>query len=123
MKAQKDAHEVALEWLKQLITLSSGIIAFSVTFGPSITDGMSGMRWPLVLLGFSWLLFVVVIILSLDVISAITYSRIHNDDSWAEGRRKTTALVAKLCFIAGIVVFVAFAVTSVYITQLAGPQS
>ncbi len=111
MTHSSNAHEVALEWLKQLITLSSGIVAFSGTFVPLVSEIL---KWPLVLLGVSWLLFIVVIVLCLEVVSAITYSRLHNDDNWAQGKFKTMALIAKWCFIGGMILFVAFSGTGVY---------
>jgi len=111
MTTQSDAHEVFLEWLRQLITLSSGIIAFSGTFVPLVS---TEPRWPLLLLGVSWLLFIATIVSCLEVVSAITFSRIHNNDSWTKGTAHNMALIAKWSFISGITLFVIFAAASLY---------
>ena len=48
-----DAHHVALEWIKQIITLSTGVIALSATF---ITQILKMPNWTVWLLIISWLL-------------------------------------------------------------------
>lgn len=108
-----DAHKVALEWIKQIITLSSGIIVLSATFISSI---FNQLNWSIWLLIISWVLLLLSIVFGLNTISTITYSRIHHDDSWSSGKGKNYACAAKWLFMAGISIFVIFALINFLIT-------
>lgn len=101
-----DAHEVALEWLKQIITLSSGIIVLSATFIGTIFKQMNWSIWLLVL---SWVLFLVSIVFALETISVITQSRIEENQEWSKGKGRVYAKVAKWLFLTGIFLFILFA--------------
>ncbi len=113
LKQNNDAHQIALEWIKQIITLSSGIIVLSATFISSI---FTQLNWSIWLLIASWMLLLSSIIFGLNTISAITYSRIHQDDSWSSGKGKNYAKAAKGLFLAGISMFVIFALINFLIT-------
>ena len=83
MRKDNDAHTIALEWVKHLITLSSSIIVFSGTLVGLVLDEPN---WSLGLLVFSWGLFMAVILLSLETISVIINSRINEDNNWTGGK-------------------------------------
>jgi len=108
-----DAHKIALEWIKQIITLSSGIIVLSATFIKTI---FKQMNWTVFLLIISWILLLLSIILGLKTISQIVRSRMNQNDDWYydnEGK------VTRCLFVAGIFVFVIFALINFLITILA----
>jgi hypothetical protein len=106
-----DAHIVALEWIKQIITLSSGIIVLSATFLKTI---FAQLNWSVFLLIASWILLLLSIIFGLKTISQITASRINQDDDWFyENESKAT----KFLFIVGIFLFVIFAIINFLITM------
>jgi hypothetical protein len=115
MVKQTDAHLIALEWLKQIITLSSGIIIFSGTLVGTIVDKPN---WSFYILGLSWLLFLPAIIFSLETISTIISSRIHDDTSWTQGAGRRMGAITKICFVGGIILFVIFATINIIIIAL-----
>ncbi len=106
MSKPDDAHIIALEWLKHLITLSSSIIVLSGSLVGIILDNPN---WSLWILFSSWILFISVILLCLETISTITYSRINGNNNWTDGTGKNMALASKWLFIIAIVLFVIFA--------------
>ncbi len=106
MSKPDDAHTIALEWLKHLITLSSSIIVLS---GSLVGIMLDNPNWSLWILFSSWILFISVILLCLETISTITYSRINDNNSWTKGTGKNMALASKWLFILAIVLFVIFA--------------
>ncbi len=111
MDNNNDAHIVALEWIKQIITLSSGIIVLSATFLNTI---FKQLNWSVSILIVSWLLLLSSIIFGLKTISQITRSRIEQNDDWFyENEGKIT----KFLFITGIVLFVIFATFNFFIAM------
>lgn len=114
-----DAYEVALEWLKQIITLSSGFIVLSATF---ISSVFKQLNWSIWFLIGSWLSFLVSIIFSLETISVITQSRIDSNKEWSMGRGKTYAKVAKWFFISGILIFIIFTIFN-FLTSISKPKT
>jgi hypothetical protein len=107
--AVNDAHSVAIEWLKQVITLSSGIIVLSGTFLSSV---FKQLNWSIWLLMGSWLFLLGSIILSLETISVITQSRIQGNQDWSKRPGRIYAGLAKLFFILGIGIFIFFALVN-----------
>lgn len=101
-----NADVVALELMKQLITLASGVLAISATF----IGRLEGVRiYLLVLLAISWLALLTSIYFGLDTISAIVQSRLDPEENqWSEGYGKTSARISKYSFIAGISLFAIF---------------
>ena len=67
-----DAHQIALELMKKLITLASGVVALSATF----LEKMEADFFHIALLGSSWIALVVSIFCGLQTISAIVKSRL-----------------------------------------------
>ena len=111
-----DAHEIALELMKQLITLSSGVVVLGATFlekfgAPSLIHG--------VLLGLSWLALITSIFCGLQTISAIVKSRLNSEHQWSEGSGKAYARVSKYAFVIGIFLFAMFAFLSFVSPNLA----
>jgi len=101
-----DAHETALELLKQLITLASGVLALSATF----LEKLATLLVPLiVVLGLAWLALVVSVFFGLEAISAIVKSRLDSAHRWSEGYGKTSARISKYAFVLGILLFASFA--------------
>lgn len=98
--------EAALELMKQLITLSAGVLALSATF---IGDFPVRDRWLLAFLGAAWLLLAVAVLFGLETISAIVASRLDPEQDWSTGYGKAAARISKYSFVAGLTVFALFA--------------
>lgn len=92
------AAEVALELLKQLITLSSGALALSATFA---TEFRGQFPFTLVLPA-SWAAFVVSIITALRAISTIVQSKLRPEHDWSSGKGKRNAAVSRRTFVLGL---------------------
>lgn len=104
------ADEVALELMKQLITLSAGVLALTATFIDKLPKGPSYM---LIALLVSWLALVFSLYCGLETISVIVKSRLDGDArNWSQGAGKIYAICCKYGFIIGIVVFAVFAFVS-----------
>lgn len=108
MNATK-ADEAALELMKQLITLSAGVLALSATFIDKLPRGSS---YTLGALAIAWIALVVSIYCGLKTISAIVKSRLASNDEWSKNEGKSYAACCQNCFLAGITVFAAFAFLS-----------
>ena len=113
------AADAALELMKQLITLSSGVLALSATFieklepvGPLSIGGLI----------VAWLALVVAVIAALDAISAIVKSRLKPEFDWSTGRGQSAAAVSKYSFVVGIVLVAAVALGS-WISRGRQPES
>lgn len=105
---RSDAHQIALELMKQLITLASGVLALSATFLEKLgTDPVER-----IVLGLSWLTLVTCIFCALQTISAIVKSRLNPEHQWSKGSGQTYARVSKYAFVIGIFLFAAFAFIS-----------
>ena|SRR6266404_4429324 len=101
--------EAALELMKQLITLSAGVLALSATFIDKLPKAPSYMLTVLVL---SWLALVFSLYCGLKTISAIVKSRLDGNQDWSKGDGKIYALCCEYGFVSGIVIFVLFAFVS-----------
>lgn len=101
-----DAHEVALDFAKQLITLSSGVLALSATF---IRELPAATLIQLGLLALSWTALAISVYGGLQTISAIVKSRVNSDHAWSSGAGQRYATTSKLAFLVGVVLFAAFA--------------
>lgn len=100
------ASEAALEYLKQIITLAAGIIAFSGTF----IEKVGGLPWYyVVVLLLSWAALVASVLLSLQTISAIIKSRLDKNTNWSTEGGKTLATASKYSFVSGLCLFAIFA--------------
>ena len=117
IEQNNDAHNVALEWIKQIITLSTGVIALSATF---ITQIVKAPNWTVWLLIISWLLLLLAIILGLETISVITNSRIHQNNDWTTGSGRKKAKVDKWSFVLGICFFALFALINFLLENWGG---
>jgi hypothetical protein len=105
----QDAHKIALELMKQLITLSSGVLALSATF----MEEFQSPSWALLaILVASWLCLAASVFFGLQTISAIVKSRLTPDHDWSTGIGKTYAAGSKYCFVAGLALFALFAFIS-----------
>jgi hypothetical protein len=103
-----DAHQIALELMKQIITLASGVVALSATF----LEKLATSPLSLVLLALSWAALLLSIYCGLQTISAIVKSRLSPEHKWSEGSGKSYASVSKHAFVIGIVLFAVFAFVS-----------
>ena len=101
------AAETALELVKHLITLSSGVLALSATFVTMITGGPE--RWTVVLLGLAWLALTASVVAGLQTVSAIVKSRLDGNEDWSTGYGKKAATISKYSFVMGLALFAAFA--------------
>lgn len=100
------ARAIALDLLKQLITLSSGILALSATFVPNIGK----LGWvSLCLLVAAWSAMLVSLAFGIQSISAMVQSAIEQDAKWTTGTARTLGQVCKWAFVFGLVLFSTFA--------------
>jgi hypothetical protein len=110
MGINEKASDVALEWVKQIITLSSGIVALSATFLTRITSFSS---WILIILILSWGCFIASILTGLETISIIVKSHLDGNNNWNEDEGKAYAKACKYLFVSGIIVFCIFAIFTI----------
>jgi len=104
------ADEAALELMKQLIALASGVLALSATFVGRLQDTSV---YHLSLLALSWLSLVISIFFGLQTLSAIVQSRLTPDESdWSTGYGQMSAKISKYGFVIGIALFAVFAFLS-----------
>jgi hypothetical protein len=101
-----EASEAALEFTKQLITLSSGVLALSATFIDKL--GTTSI-FLLFVLASSWIVLLGSLFFGLQTISSIVKSRLTKDDEWSKGYGQTSARLAKYGFVTGIALFAVFA--------------
>jgi hypothetical protein len=105
----KLAAEAAIELMKQLITLSAGVLALSATFIEKLEpQGVLSIA----VLVIAWLALVVSLIAALDTISAIVKSRLKPEFDWSTGRGQRAAGISKYSFVLGIVLVAAVALGS-----------
>jgi hypothetical protein len=104
--SKSDAAQIALEYIKQIITLASGILALSGTFIDKLARSIS---YHTILLPMSWVLLLISVYYGLATISTIVKSKLNDDDlEWSRGHGKRCATICKLTFVGGIAVFLAF---------------
>lgn len=94
------AADAALELMKQLITLSSGVLALSAAFIEKLEPVGP---WYVGALLLAWVALVVALIAALETISAIVKSRLKPEFDWSIGRGRTAAAISKYSFVIGIV--------------------
>jgi hypothetical protein len=109
LSVPKDAHQIALELLKQIITLAAGVLALSATF---IEKFGSASIWLLIVLALAWVSLIVSVLMGLEAISAIVKSRLSSDYDWSEGTGRSLASASKYAFVVGIALFAGFALLS-----------
>jgi hypothetical protein len=109
LEPYEDAHQVALEFLKQLITLSSGVLALSAAF---IENFFPASLWQSVFLFASWVCLALSIYFGLQAISEIVQSRLMPGLNWAKGPGRRDAAASKNFFVVGIILFAVFAFIS-----------
>lgn len=100
------ADAAALDLVKQLITLASGVLALSATFLEKLGP-LSPIS--LLLLAAAWLALIVSVLGGIQTMSAIVKSRLKSDDEWSRGTARNFALASKYGFVTGITLFVVFA--------------
>jgi hypothetical protein len=106
MGINKGAADFALEWVKQVITLASGIVALSATFLEKIT---TNINWTLILLIMSWGCFIASVMTGLETISTIAKSHLDDNNDWSIDSGYRYAKACKILFIVGFCLFCLFA--------------
>lgn len=109
LEQYEDAHLIALEFLKQLITLSSGVLALSAAF---IENFFPASLLQSMFLFTSWVCLALSIYFGLQAISEIVQSRLMPGLSWSDGPGRKYAAASKNFFITGIILFAVFAFIS-----------
>jgi hypothetical protein len=100
------ADTVAIDLVKQLITLAAGVLALSATF----LERIGPVSWKLlVVLAASWLSLICSLFGGLQTMSAIVKSRLSQDSEWSKGLGRKYALTSKYGFLVGIALFALFA--------------
>jgi hypothetical protein len=110
----KEAGETALELMKQLITLSSGVLALSAAFLDKFRVESRLEYVPLLL---SWTLLIAALIAALDTISAIVKSYLTPEHKWHTGRGYTSARISKWTFVLGLICFGVFGLVTTLSTD------
>ena len=106
LEPSSKADDAALDLIKQLITLASGVLALSATF----IEKIGPLSWQLLtLLGLSWLSLIISVIGGIQTMSVIVKSRPDGNDTWSAGTGKIYGRVSKFGFVLGIALFVVFA--------------
>ena len=106
------ADEAALELMKQLITLASGVLALGAAF---IDKLPKSSVYLLAILVLSWVALVASIFFGLRTISAIVKSRLLSNTEWSRGKGRKYGRLSQAGFIGGIILFAAFALTSLIV--------
>jgi hypothetical protein len=107
---RSNADEVALELIKQLITLGTGTLALTAAF---IDKLPSASGYNLAVLSISWVALLISIFCGLKTISAIVKSRLDDNDNWSTNTGKRYAQACQVFFLIGIVCFALFALISI----------
>jgi hypothetical protein len=114
------ALDIALELIKQLITLSSGILAISATFLPKINE-ISILSF--IILAVAWLALILSIIAGSHTISIMVNSQINGDMEWYSGSGQLYGKACKWLFIIGLATFTIFAISMIVSGQPSDPES
>lgn len=115
--SHSEAAKIALELMKQLITLSSGVLVLSATF---ISQLNPAVPYLLLILVASWCCLITAIVSALKTISALIKSHLKPDlFDWSTGTGQSAAKVSRWSFIAGISLFAVFAL----VVLITGTQS
>jgi hypothetical protein len=114
-----EAGPIALELMKQLITLSSGVLALSAAFLDKFRVSHSWEYLPLII---SWVLLIASLITALNVISAMVQSRLKPEREWHTGRAKLFGRISKIAFVLGISSFGLFALLATWSTTAVSSQ-
>ena len=111
--------EIVLELMKQLITLSAGVLALSATFLQRLGDVSIIL---LSLLALSWLALTAALYFGLQTIAAVVEARMNEDQSENDLPEdvKKRSLISKYGFLAGIILFAAFAFASLITAKQSG---
>lgn len=108
------AADTALELMKQLITLSSGVLALSATF---IGNFSTTRALYLSMLVAAWVSLTLAVLTGLETISAIVKSRLLPEYDWSCGRGLKTARISKYSFVVGLALFAIFAFLTLFSTS------
>jgi hypothetical protein len=100
------ADSAAMSLVKQMITLSAGVLALSATFLEKIS---LLPIWLLLILALAWLALMLSVFGGIQSLSIIVKSRLNRDDNWSKGTGRGFAQLAKYGFLAGIGLFAIFA--------------
>lgn len=103
---EKTAGTAALELLRQLITLASGVLALSSTFIDKLWSPIIDLQ---ILLAFAWIVLAASIIAGLQAMSALVQGALQPDFSWTDASARNWALASKWTFIIGIAAFALYA--------------
>ncbi|MBL8707150.1 MAG: hypothetical protein JNM30_20015 [Rhodospirillales bacterium] len=109
---QKKAFDLATEIAKQIITLSSGILALSITFYEKIATKIGSLN----LLYCSWGAFLLAIILCIFTLGALAGqldpSRGSASPTIYGSTVRWLSILQNLAFVAGVVMMIIYAVSS-----------
>ena len=113
--SDNNADKPALELMKQIITLSSGVLAISATF---IINVKSISPKYLILIAVSWIVLLISLFFGLETISTIVQGRLEkNDRIWSEGYGRVCGIISKYAFFIGLALFVLSAFLSILSIQ------
>jgi hypothetical protein len=104
-KTEEKAFDFAQDLVKQIITLSSAIIALSITFLTDFVSGdaPSGSR---TLMAVSWIFFILAVLFGIATLMAITGSLAAERKSITDSNVRNPALVHVGSFLVGLILIV-----------------
>jgi hypothetical protein len=106
---QDKADDISLDLIKQMITLSSGVLALSATF----IEKFATPRLNLIgLLAVAWLLLLLAVYAGVQAMSAMVQVWAHPEFDWVRDQLIRYARTSKYCFAVGIACFAVFAFSS-----------
>ena len=105
--------DTALELIKQIISLSAGIIALSGTF---LKDMLKQVTPTIYLLFLSWFVLILSIVFGLNTISIMVTSTLSDNLNWYKDEGKYSGRACRWLFVAGIIFFMIFAGVSIFVT-------
>jgi hypothetical protein len=103
---EKVAGSTALELLRQLITLASGVLALSSTFIDKLWSPTLALQ---ILLAVAWIILALSIVAGLQAMSALVQGALQPDFSWTQTSARNWAVTSKWAFIIGIAAFALYA--------------
>ena len=100
------ADNAAIDLVKQMITLSAGVLALSATFLEKAGAIPTAL---LIVLAGAWLALILSVFGGIQTLSTIVKSRLNADDGWSKGAGKRYARLSKYGFLVGLSLFAVFA--------------
>lgn len=108
------ADSAAMSLVKQMITLSAGVLALSATFLEKVSSLPTLLS---LILASAWLALILSVFGGIQTLSIIVKSRLNRDEGWSKSSGRKFAQLSKYGFLAGIGLFALFAFCLLHTTK------